>query len=78
MLLNTLYQQEQALTKEEKKEFPLVERAIHTLLDIWDTNKVPLKCLEVSHLTPEAIWIQVNESSPVTFIKAGKEAVHAG
>ena len=78
MLLHTLYQQELELTELEKKEFPLVIRAIHTLLEIWESNRIPINALEVSHLTTEAIWIQVNESSPVTFIKPGKELVHVG
>ena len=75
MLLRILYEQEQQLTEQDKLEFPLVERTIHTILDIWDTNHIPIKNMEVSPLGDKGLWIQVNESSPVTFIKPRKEAV---
>ncbi|WBL42357.1 hypothetical protein PBT90_00085 [Algoriphagus halophytocola] len=73
MLLRIMYEQELHLTDLDKIEFPLVERTIHTILDIWDTNQIRIKNLEVSPLGDKGIWIQVNESSPVTFIKPRKE-----
>lgn len=77
ILLETIQVQEEYLTDLDKKEFPIVERTIHTILDIWEANKLKIKTLEVIQLNTKTIWIQVNDSNPVTFLAKGKEALCA-
>lgn len=73
IVLQTLHQHEESLTLKDKKKLPLIERTVSTILDVWGTNKVRIKKMEVEYLRPDMVWIKVNESSPVTFIPPRKE-----
>ncbi|MFN3758477.1 MAG: hypothetical protein ACK4SF_04600 [Algoriphagus aquaeductus] len=75
MLVETLFQQETYLTEEDKKEFPLVERALHTILDIWDTNWVKITSLDMKLIAEGQLLIQVNSGVRVYFMSPlAKEA----
>ncbi len=75
MLLATLFQQEVFLTEEDKKEFPLVERALHTILDIWDTNRMKIRSLDVKRIADGQLMIKVNDAAQVCFLSPlAKEA----
>lgn len=68
MLVATLFQQETYLTEEDKKEFPMVERALHTILDIWDTNRIKITSLDMKLIAEGQLLIQVNDGARVCFI----------
>lgn len=75
MLVETLFQQETYLTEEDKKEFPLVERALHTILDIWDTNRIKITSLDMKLIAEGQLLIQVNSGARVCFMSPlAKEA----
>ncbi len=75
MLVETLFQQEIYLTEEDKKEFPLVERALHTILDIWDTNRIKITSLDMKLIAEGQLLIQVNSGARVCFMSPlAKEA----
>lgn len=68
ILLETLYQSDKYLTDQDKKEFSLMYRCIHSINEIWSSNKTAIKSLDVSLLSKDMLRIQVNDSSPVTYI----------
>lgn len=68
ILLATLFQQEIHLTKEDKAEFPLVERALHTILDIWDTNRVKITSMDLKLIAEGQLLIQINTGARVCFM----------
>lgn len=68
MVLETLYQQEIYLTDEDKKNFPLAERCASTILDIWDTNRIKIRALDLKQIADGQLLIQVNDSARVCFI----------
>lgn len=75
MLVETLFQQETYLTEEDKKEFPLVERALHTILDIWDTNRIRIQSMDLKQIGAGQLLIQVNDGARVCFMSPlAKEA----
>lgn len=77
MLLATLFQQEILLTEEDKKEFPLLERAMHTILDIWDTNRVKIHRLTLRMISDTSLLIQINDGEGSFFNSPLADAVHA-
>lgn len=75
MLIEILFQQETHLTEQDKKEFPLVERALHTILDIWDTNRIKITSLNMKLIAEGQLLIQVNSGARVCFMSPlAKEA----
>lgn len=77
IVLETLYEQDRHLTKKDKKEFPLVYRAINAINEVWNSNSVKIQRLEVDSITADQVRLQVNESSPVTYIALQTLPVHA-
>jgi hypothetical protein len=67
ILLASLFEQETHLTKADKEEFPLVARAIHTILDIWDTNRIKIRSLDIKTVQEGEILIKVNDAARVCF-----------
>jgi hypothetical protein len=77
MLLATLFQQEVHLTSEDKKEFPLVERAIHTILEIWESNKLKIRNMDVKLIAEGQLLIQVNDGARVCFMSPLAQEAYA-
>lgn len=76
-VLETLYWQDRGLTEKDKKEFPLMYRAINAINEVWNSNDVPIQKMQIDSIDDDQIRMQVNESSPVTFIALQKSSIHA-
>ncbi len=74
ILLATLFQQEIHLTEVDKKEFPLAERCMYTILDIWETNRHRIHLLELKQIADGQLLIQVNSARVCFMSPLAKEA----
>lgn len=66
--IESLHSQDRYLNEKDKKDFPLIFRAISTINDFWNSNRVSLQKVEVESITPDMVRMQVNDCPPVTYI----------
>lgn len=67
LLLQTLFLQESYLDDQEKSAFPLINRCLLNMDEIWSSNRQSLYRVNVMSISSTALLIQINSLEAVTF-----------